>query len=234
MSILTDADRTLLLAAQRSKKGYHLATEWYCQGWTPLWYQYGFHQSTHRNITWIAGIASGKTTGVACSYMIDCLTIPNFRAFNTSVTAKQAELPFEMVQPWLEDEKLKHLIEDVSLRPYPTIKFKNGSFWIFRTAGKDGRFIRGMEFDRINYDEAGLDYGGETVKVLRGRLRGVRPDGSQRMARMDVITSPTDAPWLRERFERGEKEHEGADPAHFLSLRTTTYDNTRIDPEQIR
>ena len=98
--------------------------------------------------------------------MIDCLTIPNFRALNTSVTAKQAELPFEMVQPWLEDEKLKHLVEDVSLRPYPTIKFKNGSFWIFRTAGKDGRFIRGMEFDRINYDEAGLDYGGETVKVF--------------------------------------------------------------------
>jgi hypothetical protein len=234
MSILTDADRTLLLAARRDNKGFHLATEWYCMGWNPLWYQYAFHQSMHRNVTWLAGIAAGKTTAVAASYMMDCITIPNFRALNTSVTAKQAELPFEMIAPWVEaGGRLDHLISEVSLRPYPIVRFKNGSFWIFRTAGKDGRFIRGMEFDRINYDEAGLDYTGETVKVLRGRLRGVRPDGSQRMARMDVITSPTDAPWLRERFERGDKEDPKADPAHFLSLRTTTYDNTRLDPEQI-
>ena len=70
--------------------------------------------------------------------------------------------------------------------------------------------------------------------MLRGRLRGVRPDGSQRMARMDVITSPTDAPWLRERFERGQQENPKADLLHFLSLRTATYENTRLDPEQIK
>ena len=37
------------------------------------------------------------------------------------------------------------------------IKFKNFSEWEFRTAGLDARFIRGFEYDRINFDESGLD-----------------------------------------------------------------------------
>lgn len=233
MSVLTDADRNLLPAALRKNGGFRLATQWYCD-FDPLWYQYLFHQADVPNVTFIAGIASGKTTSTAASYLIDCLTIPHFRALNTSVTAKQAELPFEMVMSWIEDNKrLEHLIQDISLRPYPTITFKNYSEWIFRTAGKDARFIRGQEFDRINYDEAGLDYSGETIKVLRGRLRGVRPDKTHRMGRLDVMTSPTDAPWLEERFNRGWREYPEADLKNYLSLRISTYMNTRLTAQMI-
>lgn len=235
MGVLTDADRQLLPSALRANGGYRLATQWYCMGFDPLWYQYLFHQCEIPNVTFIAGIAAGKTTSVAASNLIDCLSIPYFRSLNTSVTAKQAELPFEMVNSWIESNKrLEHLIENISLRPYPTITFKNFSEWIFRTAGKDARFIRGLEFDRINYDEAGLDYNGETIKVLRGRLRGVRPDGSHRMGRLDVMTSPTDAPWLEERFNKGWKENSEADLRSYLSLRVSTYMNTRLTAEQIR
>lgn len=178
---------------------------------------------------------TGKTTAVAASYLIDCITIPYFRALNTSVTAKQAELPFEMVQGWIEaNPRIEHLIDNINLRPYPTITFKNRSEWIFRTAGKDARFIRGLEFDRLNYDEAGLDPVGETVKVLRGRLRGVRPDGSRRMVRLDVTTSPTSAPWLEERFNRGWKDHPDADLESFLSLRVSTYMNTKLTQQMIK
>jgi hypothetical protein len=177
---------------------------------------------------------TGKTTIVAASLAMDCLSIPYFRALNTSVTAKQSELPFEMIQPWLEgNPRLEHLIDDVSLRPYPTIKFKNFSELIFRTAGKDARFIRGMEFDRINYDESGLDFTGEAMKVLRGRLRGERPDKTKRMNRLDTTTSPTDAPWLRERFERGIKGMPGEDLKHYFSLRVRTYDNTHLTRDTI-
>lgn len=232
MPILTEADRAMLPLGLRTGKGFHIASKWYFN-WEPLWYQYGFHQLTVPNVTFLAGIAAGKTTSVAASYMMDCITIPYFRALNTSVTAKQSELPFEMVQPWLENEKVAHFVEDVVLRPYPTIKFYNGSEWIFRTAGKDARFIRGMEFDRINYDEAGLDYAGETLKVLRGRLRGVRPDNTLRMCRMDVTTSPTDAPWLMERFERGWKDSSAFDPNSYYSFRISTYDNTRLTKQSI-
>ncbi len=240
MSILTDADREILPMALRSKGGFHVATKWYFNGWDPLWYQYLFHQTTQPykavvpNVTFIAGIATGKTTAVAASYLIDCITTPYFRALNTSVTAKQAELPFEMVQGWIEaNSRLEHLIDNINLRPYPTITFKNRSEWIFRTAGKDARFIRGLEFDRINYDEAGLDQIGEAVKVLRGRLRGNRPDGQNRMIRLDGTTSPTSAPWLEERFNRGWKENAESDLESFLSLRVSTYMNTKLTAQMI-
>jgi len=90
-----------------------------------------------------------------------------------------------------------------------------------------------MEFDRLNYDEAGLDPVGETVKVLRGRLRGNRPDGQKRMIRLDVTTSPTAAPWLEERFNRGWKDHTEADLENFLSLRVSTYMNTKLTQQMI-
>lgn len=234
MSFLTDGDRNIIPLALRKNQGFHMATRWYFRDWDPLWYQFLFHQAAQQNVTFIAGIAAGKTSVVAASYMIDCMTTPYFKALNTSVTAKQAELPFEMIQPWIEhNDRLEHWIEDISLRPYPTIKFVNGSEYVFRTAGKDARFIRGHEFDRINYDEAGLDFIGGAVKVLRGRLRGVRADGTKRMARMDVITSPTDAPWLRERFDWGWPENPAANVKDFLSIRASTYMNTKLDPHQI-
>jgi hypothetical protein len=240
MSVLTDADRQILPLATRAQGGFHVACKWYMNGWEPMWYQYLFHQTTDPyrlvipNVTFLAGIATGKTTAVASSYLMDCLTIPYFRALNTSVTAKQAELPFAMVQGWIEgNPRLEHLVDNIALRPWPLITFKNGSEWIFRTAGKDARFIRGMEFDRLNFDEAGLDPVGETIKVLRGRLRGTRTDGSLRMARMDVTTSPTAAPWLEERFYRGWPANPQADLANFLSLRVETYMNTKLTQQMI-
>lgn len=235
MSILTEADEQLLPAALRENGGYGLATEWYLYGTKPLPKQWAFHHAPASNVTWLGGIACGKTRGMAASYMMDCLSIPYFQALNTSVTSVQAELAFEMAMEWVEsNERLEHLIKNISLRPYPEIEFSNYSTWIFRTAGKDARFIRGQEFDRINYDEAGLDYEGISLKTLRGRLRGVRLDGSTRMARLDVTTSPTDAPWLRERFYRGIAGHHTADLAHYNSIRSTIYENTYLTDEQIR
>jgi len=234
MAILTDADKQILPLALRQNNGFHIACKWYLREMEPLWYQYAFHQATQGNVTMLAGIAAGKSFGVAASYMIDCMTIPYFRALNTAPTAKQAEIPFEMVMAWIdENERVNRFIDDIALRPYPLIKFINNSEWVFRTAGKGARFIRGLEYDRANYDEAGLDFDGEVVKILRGRLRGVRVDGSQRMARLDVITSPSDAPWLRERFDRGDRDNPDADLSTHLSIRVPTWANTRLAPEQI-
>ena len=212
MSIMTDGDRRILPLAIRQNNGFHIATDWYLRGWQPLPYQWAWHQIPTINTTWTAGIATGKTTAVAASYLIDCITTPYFRALNTSVTAAQAELPFDMVMGWVEgNPKLEHLVEDVSLRPFPVIKFKNFAEWEFRTAGIDARFIRGFEYDRINFDECGLDMVGYIVKVLRGRLRGTRIDGTTRMARLDATTSPTIALWLKERFYKGWAGHTTAD-----------------------
>ena len=234
MGILTEADAQLLPLALRANGGFHHAASWYLRGWEPLWYQYYFHQAIQPNTCFIAGIASGKTTNVAASYTIDCISIPYFRALNTSVTAKQAELPFEMIMGWIEgNPRLEHLVDNISLRPYPTIKFKNFSEYIFRTAGKDAKFIRGQEFDRINLDEAGLEPYGETAKVLRGRLRGNRVDGMPRMNRLDTTTSPTGMAWLKERFDKGWRENPYANTEDYLSLRISTYMNTRLTKKTI-
>src|SRR5512139_1666048 len=100
MAILTKADEQLLPLALRTNHGYAKATEWYLMGWRPLEYQFAWHHLLHLNATCIGGVAVGKTTMEAASNTIDCLTIPHFKALNTSVTAKQAELPFMMLMSW--------------------------------------------------------------------------------------------------------------------------------------
>ena len=233
MSILTDADRELLPAALRANRGFHLATEWYFN-WKPLDYQYLFHHVEQPNCTWIGAIATGKTTAVAASYSMDCLTIPGFRALNTSISARQAELPFEMLMGWLdENPRLEHMVKNVKLRPYPLVEWNNGSVYSFRTMGNDARLIRGEEYDRVNVDEVGYMINDYALRVLRGRLRGVRPDGSPRMARMDVVGSPTSLQWLQERFYRGWPLSNTKDLFNYYSIRTTTYDNTYLTKRQI-
>lgn len=240
---MRETDKRMLVAALRQNKGFHLATKWYLREFEPLPYQWAWHHITMPetnivipNTTIIAGIAAGKTSIEAASYLIDCVSIPYFRALSTSITAKQSQLPFDMAMSWIEhNDRMEPLIENIKLRPYPVIDFKNGSQWEFRTSGLDARYIRGSEYDRACFDEAGLDPMGNVVKVLRGRLRGTRPDGANtpRMARLDVITSPTDAPWLKERFYKGWKGSENAELDTYRSIRVATWDNTRLTELQI-
>lgn len=231
----TDGDSAMLPLALRQNKGFHEATKWYLRGWVPLPYQWAWHQLDVLNTTFIAGIAAGKTAGVAASYTMDCLSIPYFKALNTSVTQKQAELPFNMLMAWIEgNPRMEHLVHDVILRPYPTVEFENYSTYEFRTAGLDARFIRGFEYDRVNYDECGLDLMGAVNKVLRGRLRGVRVDGTTRMARLDNTSSPTAALWLKERYMKGIPGQRETDLEQYRSVQATTYMNTYLTRAQIR
>ncbi|MFM8321151.1 MAG: terminase large subunit domain-containing protein [Chloroflexota bacterium] len=233
MSILTDGDRQILPLALRQNGRFDLACEWYLN-FKPLPYQYAFHHIPIPNATFLGGIAVGKTRIAAASCLVDCLTIPYFQCLNTSVTARQAALAFDMFMEYYETrERIKRFVEDIVLRPWPIVTFKNFSRWEFRTSGQGARFIRGHEYDRIVCDEFGLDYDGEAIKVLRGRLRGIRPDGSPRMGRMDVITSPTDAPWLRERFDRGWTGSGKEELNNYLSMRVRTRDNTMLPAGQI-
>jgi hypothetical protein len=235
---LSSEERQLLELAKRNNGGFHLATQWYFRGWDPLPYQYVWHHVPVGNTTVVAGIACGKTTMVTASNTIDCLTYPDFRALNASVTAKQAELSFSMLNGWIEENpRLEKHVRDISLRPYPMVKFENGSEFTFRTAGQGAQFIRGFEYDRINIDEPQLIPDDEAIRTLRGRLRGRRADGSPRMARLDCTGTLGYAVWLRERFEKGFRGSEYATPETlklYWSMRIATYDNIRLTPEQIK
>lgn len=232
--MLTEQDEKLLPIALRHAGGFHHATAWYLREFEPLGWQYAWHHVPHLNTTILAGIAAGKTRIATASMTIDCITTPYFEALSTSVTAKQAELGFDMFMGWYEGNKnLEHLITDIKLRPWPEITFYNYSKWTFRTAGTDARFIRGSEYDRILFDECGLDFQGGIVKVLRGRLRGKRVNNRRRMARLDAITSPTDAPWLFERFQKGWKGSDTADLRRNISFQIKTRDNKHLTEDQI-
>jgi hypothetical protein len=231
---LSEGDRNALLWAQRESGGFLHAARWYLRNWEPMPYQYVWHMVPQMNATWVGGIATAKTSTSAASYLMDCIGYPNFKALNTSVTAKQAELPFMMIMEWIEDnQKLEHLIEDIRLKPWPIITFKNYSTYEFRTAGLNAAFIRGFEYDRANYDECGLDTQGKTTEILRGRLRGSRIAGNKRvprLARLDTVSSPTAALWFKERFNKGQRP-ETQDL--YFSMRTTTWDNIHLTKAQI-
>jgi len=231
---VTDADRAALIWARRESGYFHRATDWYLSGWKPMGYQYAWHQVTKMNATWIGGIATAKTSTNAASNTMDCLAYPYFRALNTSITAKQAELPFAMFMLWMEgNPRLEHLVEDIKVKPWPIITFKNYSTYEFRTAGLNAQFIRGFEYDRITFDECALETSEKTVETLRGRLRGTRPFGEKRvprLARLDTITSPGAVLWLKERYMKGLKPEQ----QHlYFSLKTATWDNIYLTAEQI-
>lgn len=232
MTFLTDGDMEIL--PYIPIYGLDHATTWYLNGFKPLDWQFSYYYAPQLDTCVVAGVAAGKTKINAAKGLMKCVSIPYFNLLNTSITAKQAELPFEMAMQWIEGNgRLEHHIDDVKLRPWPIISFKNGSKYVFRTCGLNGRFIRGFEYDEVDYDEAGYDFAGETVKVLRSRLRGVRPDGTTRLAKMNVCGSPTDAPWLRERWERGWPGSGKEDLRSYISIRARTRDNTNLSDEQI-
>jgi hypothetical protein len=238
MAKLSYADEQMLTLARRENGGFHLAAKWYLRGWEPLSYQYVWHMAPFYNTTAVWGIGSGKTSIVTASNIIDCITLPGFKALNASITAKQAELAFEMLDSWREgNSRLDRLITNITLRPWPIVDFYNGSQYEFRTAGQGAKFIRGHEYDRANYDEAGLDMDGEAIKVIRGRLRGRRPDGSPRMARLDCTGTPSPSVWFKHRFDigfRGTPEATEETLKDYFSMRVSTYDNTMLTADQIR
>lgn len=239
MGYLTDADKRILPLAMREKGGFHIASEWYF-GRMPMPWQYAWHHLLVANTYAVCGIASGKTTIGSDSIGIDCMTIPFFRALTTSITVTQAELSYHMFMASYDaSDRVRHLVSDIQKHPFKKIIFKNGSEWEFRTAGRNADNLRGSEYDRSVFDEAGFDPSGEIVKVLRGRLRGKRPTGIPdvppvpRMARLDVITSPTDASWLIDNFNKGVRDHPDANLDLYRSIRIATWDNIHLTESQV-
>jgi hypothetical protein len=242
MGYLTAGDKQMLPIALRENRCFHIACGWYFRGWQPLPYQYAIHQAVSPNLTEIWGVGAGKTVLETASMAIDCITTPWFRALTTSITAKQAELSYDVFMQWMQgNPHLEHLVIDMRKKPWPWVQFYNYAEWEWRTSGfgeQGAKLIRGDEFDRILRDEAGFDPVDDCIKVLRTRLRGKRPDGTPRMGRLDVVSTPTDVLWLRQRFERGIPGHhtfvlsENKIPM-YLSSQVTTYQNTHLSKQDI-
>jgi hypothetical protein len=190
------------------------------------------HYAPHSTVTHLGGVGSGKTQGAAFSFMTDLLTKPHFLGLNTSISSFQANLLFEMLQPYIERPLVARFIKDVKRRPYPSIETIFGSKLSCMTSGYQATNIRGSEFDRINFDEGGYEYDEETYVALRSRLRGRRADGTIRDAQLVITTTPTDSPPLRQRWNKGDAETDVYDPYGYSSVRSTLFDNFHVTARQ--
>jgi hypothetical protein len=229
MAILTSDDRQMFSLCLAGR--YDLFTQYYFEGWKPLPGQYAEHYATQPNVTHLGGVGSGKTNGKGRSFLTKALTQPFYWGLNTSISAFQSKLMYEQLLPLVENnERVKRFIADVKARPYPLITTIFGSKIAFMTAGVEAQLIRGSEWDEINGDEFGYEKSEGTIHALRGRLRGTRHNGVPRLARLTITTTPTEVPWLRQRFDMGWKGAGHPDYNHrrFHSLRSTLFDNTYI------
>lgn len=233
-SLLTAKDKAVLsMAARWQTGGFRVFTKHYF-GWDPQWYQFVYAHAQQPNVTMVTGIGAGKTESAAYMEAYYAILNPYFSYLHTSTTTPQAELAYVMLNRQIEmNPEFAKFIEDIKVKPYPTILYKNGSRGIYRTVGYEAKNIRGDEFDLIVMDEAGYEEKRQTIHTLRGRLRGHRPDGRPRWHRLDCISSPTDAEWLIERFERGDPQSDNYDPRRFFSLRVATFDNKYLTPAQL-
>jgi hypothetical protein len=225
--ILTSDDRTTHALALNG--GYMQFSQYYF-GWEPLQNQWVIHYAPQSNVIHLGGVGSGKTMGEGFSLVTDCMTKPYFQALNTSISSFQAKLMYDKLQPYINQPHVEKFVKDVRSRPYPEIIFWNESKFACMTAGHLATLIRGSEWDRINGDEFGYERYEETLFALKGRLRGTRPDGTYRRARLDITTTPTEVEWLRRWWDRGDKTVGGEDyePNRYLSLRSTLFDNHHI------
>jgi hypothetical protein len=229
MPILTNDDRQMFSLCLAGR--YDLFTQYYFNGWKPLANQYAEHYAPQPNVTLLGGVGSGKTAGKGKSFMAKAMTQPYYLGLNTSISAFQSKLMYEQLVPLIENSDLvKRFIADVKSRPYPLIETIFGSKIAFMTAGVEAQLIRGSEWDEINGDEFGYEKSEATIHALRGRLRGTRPNGIPRLARLTITTTPTEVPWLRQRFDAGWKGsgHPDYNRRRYLSLRSTLFDNTYI------
>ena len=210
--------------------GYHLFAQAYYD-WNPMKHQYAVFYAPQPNVTFVAGIGAGKTSALGMLFLTRALTIPYYRALNTSISSFQANLMFELLRGMIESNtRIQRFIKEIRVKPYPKITTHINSYIAFMTVGFQAQGIRGSEWDEINFDEGGYERSEETIIALRGRLRGRREDGTPRIARLFVTTTPTDVPWLRKRWERGvpDSKIEDYDPKSYFSLRATLFDNVYI------
>jgi len=241
MVLLNSTDREILSRTQIQPSdapgevvGIDAFTGWYF-GMRMLEKQVIIHHAPQKNVLVLGGVASGKTSGRGLSALGYAATVPFYKFLNVSISSFQANLMFEFLLSRIEGNKrFEKLVRITRKRPYPEIVLVTGASLGFMTVGFEAQHIRGSEFDEINFDEGGFEPKEATISSLRGRLRGIRPDGTSRMGRLTITTTPTDIPWLYERWLKGrDSNHDGYDPSRYLSLRMTIYDNIYLPKWQI-
>lgn len=195
------------------------------------------HFSTIPNQVVLGGAGCGKTTNICLGAAVDCMTIPGFEFLDVSITAKQANLMYEMLeQLYAASPRFAKFVKRLAARPWPIVEFRSNSRMQFMTLGHEAEHIRGLEADHINIDEGGFLPQAEikALSVIRSRLRGVRLITKRpRLGKLTVTTTPTNVQWLREWYAKGDPGDPAYTPGMFQSYRARTDENPFITPDQL-
>jgi hypothetical protein len=234
---LTQTDLEILRA---SSQNINVFTEYYF-GITLMESQTIAAHAAQPNILEMGGRASGKTFGWMFGYLWWACLVPDFRCLWGSITSDQASIAFYELLPYiLENEKFEKFLPRPPLRgPHPRITIKlpgyPESHIVFKTIGREAITKRGFGYDAIHFDEGALEYEDKVISTLRPALRGKRVDGSRRLGRLSVSSTPTEAEWVRRWWDRGtDPESPDYNPSRYLCYKVRTRDNVHITEEQIQ
>lgn len=243
MAHLDNSDLEIIKAASLNA---NIFTEYYF-GITLMDHQLAAIHAKQNSVLTLGGRGSGKTFGYAVGYMYLCAMIPDFRVLWVSNTSDQAAIGFfDIVRPLIMSSPRFHRflpegLKSLKKRPYPQVNIRipgldvPESSIVFRTAGDGGDSNRGSTVDAIHIDEGGLIYDDRVVTTLRPNMRGERYDGTPRLGRMTVSTTPTAAEWLRHWWESARNsEYAGYNPADYFAVKVRSDTNTHLTAEQLK
>jgi hypothetical protein len=199
-------------------------------------YQSYFYHAPQKNKMLVASIRVGKSFLAGKGGLHKMQFNPGARFLNTSISSEQAKIVYTHCLEMCNAPKFSHWVEHVQSSPYPLIRLVNGSELWFRSIGYEAELIRGFEFDVINCDEAAYITREHAIKTLQGRLLGINPlTHMPRLNEIWFISSPKGGQgWLYERWKKGDPKFPNANPAKFLSLRATIWDNPLLDQSAIQ
>lgn len=229
-----------------SAQNANIFTEYYF-GVTLMDHQLAAIHASQNSVLTLGGRGSGKTFGYAVGYLYLCAVIPDFRVLWVSNTSDQAAIGFfDIIRPLIMSSPRFHRflpegLKSLKKRPYPQVNIRipgmdvPESYIVFKTAGDGGDSNRGLTVDAIHIDEGGLIYDDRVITTLRPAMRGGRYDGTPRLGRMTVSTTPTAAEWLRHWWESARNpDYTDYNPEDYFAVKVRSDKNIFLTPEQLK
>lgn len=160
--------------------------------------------TTRENLL-VTGNRWGKSFVAAIKLLHHALYRPRLRRFDccgryraavVSITQDQADIVFRTLSRLLgHSSLLTDLIEDLTVTPYPTLRFTNGAEIVARSTQNRGQYLLGNDYDLVIFDEVAFEPEAEYVveEVLLMRL-------ADREGKLDLVSTPNGKNWFYRRF----------------------------------
>lgn len=170
-----------------------------------------------------AGRRFGKSTTTNIEVVHKCITQPNAVAYIIGPSIDQAQIYFDELEVAIKNSVLleSYIDGEILHRPFPMVKFKNGSVIHGRSTAYDGRYIRGKGADIVAVTEAAF----VKSEVFQKPIRALTLD---RQGRIIVESTPNGHDYFYDLFVKGNEDGD-----YYKSFYATVYDNPRLSVEDI-